>query len=214
MSSTVNDCFANGGGTVGNGCVGQNPRLAFRSEGRAARRSARWVRRSPGRTRTASRVLLATATTSRLRPLWRIVVNCGAALGSMSHKSWCTSWKCQQALARARVERDDRRPEESRRHGRSIESHTSGNLAECRQYLGCVSIVSLAPGVVSPIYFHASFGHVSYPNSPGRGTVWNVQPACRRARHRRECPPGGDMYPSPVALPRMIRFSKTFRREY
>ena len=27
----------------------------------------------------------------------------------------------------------------------------------------------------APEYVHASFGHVSYPSSPGRGMVWKVQ---------------------------------------
>src|ERR1041384_429617 len=73
----------------------------------------------------------------------------------------------------------------------------------------CVS-TDISPQLLTPpMYFQASFGHVSYPNSPGRGTVWNVHTSLPVSTSYARMSPGGDMYPSPVALPTMTRFSNT-----
>src|SRR3954454_8054436 len=67
------------------------------------------------------------------------------------------------------------------------------------------SLQLLAP----PILFHASGGHVSYPNSPGCGTVWKVHASLLVRTSYARISPGADPYPWFVAEPRMSRFSNT-----
>src|SRR5438067_2977247 len=66
--------------------------------------------------------------------------------------------------------------------------------------------------LVCPVIAHESFFHVSLPNSPGCGIVWNDQailPVC--ASYARTSPGGSLRYinRSPTPLPTMTRFLYT-----
>src|SRR5262245_26586462 len=80
MSSAVSFCLANGGGAVGNGCVGHALSPGISLDG--TRRSRIGQIGSPVTRSNTYRnpVLPACATTSIIRPLRRIVVSCGAAV--------------------------------------------------------------------------------------------------------------------------------------
>ena len=72
----------------------------------------------------------------------------------------------------------------------------------------CASTASPAHAFTPPEILYASFGHVSYPNSPGCGIVWKVHtcfPVC--ALNARISPGGSFRYTrrSPTPFPRITR---------
>ena len=67
----------------------------------------------------------------------------------------------------------------------------------------------LAQTLAPPTVFQASGGQVSSPNSPGRGMVWNVQASLPVRTSKARMSPGAEPYPWLVAVPTMMRSSKT-----
>src|SRR5918992_3216287 len=61
-----------------------------------------------------------------------------------------------------------------------------------------------------PTYLYASLGHVSYPNSPGGGIVWNCQTLLPVITSYARMSPGGETNASPGVDPTISRFFQTF----
>src|SRR4051812_22602634 len=126
--------------------------------------------------------------------------------------SWCTSWKCHRYLpvfaSTATTDEENRLLPGRSMPTRSLFGAPSGTYRMPRS-----ASRDVYPQTLTPERFLAlSAPHVSYPNSPGRGTLWNVHASLPvRASHARvspagPVPPADPPGPSPTPAPVMIRF--------
>ena len=176
MSSTVNFCRENGGGAVGNGCVGHDS-----SPGHVALRHGPLLDR-PQRLAGHAIEDLEESLLAGLRDdvdLLAVVAD-GEELGRgrevVVPEVVVHHLEMPEPLAGAGIEREQAIAEEIGAFAvgavKIVRSASrSGHRAMPRFSSIAISPQTLAP----PAYFQASFGQVSYPNSPGRGMVWKVQ---------------------------------------
>src|SRR5215831_14533791 len=76
--------------------------------------------------------------------------------------------------------------------------------------LRCSSTVMYQPQMFVPErFFHPSSSHVSCPNSPGRGTVWNSHSFFPSRASYARVSPGGPSGTSPTVAPSITRFLNT-----
>ena len=187
--SAVSSCLANGSGLVGSGCVSDATSPAIVLAGYFLY----WIgNNGVPLTRSNTKtwpvfVVIDTASTSL--PSRLTVINEGGEGRSRSQISCFTVWKCQIRLpvfasSARRVLAKRLSPSRSRPMnmltGFAVATYTmprwSSRLMPCQE-------------ATLPVKVQASFGHVSYPNSPGCGTVLNVHRSLPvRASYARTCP--------------------------
>ena len=119
-------------------------------------------------------VFVVIATASTFLPSRLTVINEGGEGRSRSQISCFTVWKCQIRLPVFASRASSVLPKRLSPSRSRPMNMLTGLAVATYTMPRCSSRLMPCQEATLPEYVQASFGHVSYPNSPGCGTVWNV----------------------------------------